>query len=192
MAEIFPAMGGETGGQVSPAAVHETGVWPGGESGSPIVGAEAKQVEETRRKTWSLSEFEFCALQGPRSSLMCFDAPRSGSCSRPSATDYRRSRSSRIASVPFVVTSSVGEARSRRSPWGGRARPSGRVVERQKRTRTGSEDCNGRSPLVTSKRSPDATRRSYFDRFWRSSRTPTWLDPRCTPRVALLPQLLPD
>jgi hypothetical protein len=33
--------GGETWGPVSPDNVHETGVSPGGRSGSPIVAAEA-------------------------------------------------------------------------------------------------------------------------------------------------------
>jgi hypothetical protein len=51
----------------------------------------------------------------------------------------------------------------------------------------GSEECTGVPRSVTSRRSPDATRRRYFDRFWRSSRTPTWLDPMCTPGVARLP-----
>jgi hypothetical protein len=33
--------------------IQETGVSPGGRSGSPIVTAEAEQVERTRRKPWS-------------------------------------------------------------------------------------------------------------------------------------------
>ena len=45
--------GGETWGPVSPGNVQKTGVSPGGQSGSPIVAAEAEQVERTRRKTWS-------------------------------------------------------------------------------------------------------------------------------------------
>jgi hypothetical protein len=45
--------GGETWGPVSPDNVQKTGVSPGGQSGSPIVAAEAEQVERTRRKTWS-------------------------------------------------------------------------------------------------------------------------------------------
>jgi hypothetical protein len=39
--------------------VHETGVSPGGQSGSAIVAAEAQQVERTRRKTCSRAESEF-------------------------------------------------------------------------------------------------------------------------------------
>jgi hypothetical protein len=38
---------------VWPDNVHETGVSPGGHSGSPLVAAEAQQVEPTRTKTWS-------------------------------------------------------------------------------------------------------------------------------------------
>jgi hypothetical protein len=45
--------GGETWGPVSPDNVQETGVSPGGRSGSPIVTAEAEQVERTRRKPCS-------------------------------------------------------------------------------------------------------------------------------------------
>jgi hypothetical protein len=45
--------GGETWGPVSPDNVHETGVSPGGQSGSPIVAADPDQVERTRRKTSS-------------------------------------------------------------------------------------------------------------------------------------------
>jgi hypothetical protein len=48
--------GGETWGPVSPDNVHETGVSPGGQSGSPIVAAEVEQVERHRRKTWSQAE----------------------------------------------------------------------------------------------------------------------------------------
>jgi len=33
-----------------PDNVHETGVWSGGQSGFPILAAEAEQVERTRRK----------------------------------------------------------------------------------------------------------------------------------------------
>ncbi len=50
--------GSETWGPVSPDNVHETGVSPGGQSGSPIVAAEAEQVERTRRKTWSRARSE--------------------------------------------------------------------------------------------------------------------------------------
>jgi hypothetical protein len=42
----------------SPDNVHETRVWPGGRSGSPIVAAEAQQVEPTRTKTWSRARSE--------------------------------------------------------------------------------------------------------------------------------------
>jgi hypothetical protein len=42
----------------SPDNVHETGVSPGGQSGSPIVAAEAEQVERTRRKTWLSAQSE--------------------------------------------------------------------------------------------------------------------------------------
>jgi hypothetical protein len=41
----------------SPDNVHETGVWPGGQSGSPIVAAE-EQVQRTRRKSWSRARSE--------------------------------------------------------------------------------------------------------------------------------------
>ena len=56
--------GGETWGPVSPNNVHETGVWPGGRSGSPVVAAEARQVERTRRKTCSRAESEFLCPSG--------------------------------------------------------------------------------------------------------------------------------
>jgi hypothetical protein len=45
-------------GPVSPNNVHETGVSPGGKSGSPIVAPYAEQVERTRRKTWSRARSE--------------------------------------------------------------------------------------------------------------------------------------
>src|SRR6266540_7081931 len=49
---------------VSPDNVQETGVSPGGRSGSAIVAAEAEQVERTRRKTCSRARIEvICALQ---------------------------------------------------------------------------------------------------------------------------------
>jgi hypothetical protein len=58
--------GGETWGPVSPENIHESGASPGGQSGSPIVAAEAQQVERTRRKTWSRLPIRgFCALQAP-------------------------------------------------------------------------------------------------------------------------------
>src|SRR6266511_3638848 len=38
--------------------VHETGVSPGGQSGSLIVAPEAEKVERTRRKTWSRARSE--------------------------------------------------------------------------------------------------------------------------------------
>jgi hypothetical protein len=41
---------GETWGPVSPENVQETGVSPGGRSGSDIVAAEAEQVERTTKK----------------------------------------------------------------------------------------------------------------------------------------------
>jgi hypothetical protein len=56
--------GGETWGPVSPDNVQETGVSPGGQSGSPIVAAEAEGVERTRRKTWSPARSE--VLQATR------------------------------------------------------------------------------------------------------------------------------
>ncbi|SRR6266545_1699931 len=43
---------------VSPHNVQETGISPGTRSGSPIVAAEAEQVERTRRKTWSPARSE--------------------------------------------------------------------------------------------------------------------------------------
>jgi hypothetical protein len=39
-------------------------VWPGGQSGSPIVAARAQQVERTRRKTCSRAESEFLCPSG--------------------------------------------------------------------------------------------------------------------------------
>jgi hypothetical protein len=56
--------GCETWGPVSPDNVHEAGVSPGGQSGSPIVAAEAEGVERTRRKTWSPARSE--VLQATR------------------------------------------------------------------------------------------------------------------------------
>ncbi len=54
---------------MSPDNVHETGVSPGGQSRSPIVAAEAQQVEPTRTKSCSRARSEVCALQGPFSRL---------------------------------------------------------------------------------------------------------------------------
>jgi hypothetical protein len=54
--------GGETWGPVWPDNVEKTGVW----SGSPIVAAEAEQVERTRRRPGHRPIRGFCALQGPR------------------------------------------------------------------------------------------------------------------------------
>jgi len=42
----------------SPDNVEKTGVSPGGQSRSPIVAAEAQQVEPTRTKTWSRARSE--------------------------------------------------------------------------------------------------------------------------------------
>jgi len=56
-------------GAVWPDNVHETGVWPIGQCGFPVVTAEPEQVERTRRKTWSRGRSEFLYP--------------SGSCSRP-------------------------------------------------------------------------------------------------------------
>ena len=47
-------------GPVSPDNVEKTGVW----SGSPIVAAEAEQVERTRRKTWSRADPRFLCPSG--------------------------------------------------------------------------------------------------------------------------------
>ena len=52
--------GGETWGPVSPDNVHETGVSPGGRFGSPIVAAEAEQVERKSKKD---------LVTGPRSEV---------------------------------------------------------------------------------------------------------------------------
>jgi hypothetical protein len=57
--------GGETWGPVSPDNVHETGVLPGGQSGSLIVPAEAEQVERTRRKPWSRARSLYVLLMVP-------------------------------------------------------------------------------------------------------------------------------
>jgi hypothetical protein len=42
----------------SPDNVHQTGVSPGGQSGSAIVAAEAEYVERTQGKTWSRARSE--------------------------------------------------------------------------------------------------------------------------------------
>jgi hypothetical protein len=48
----------------SPDNVHETGVSPGGRSGSSIVGAEVEQVERTRKKDLVTRRIgRLCALQ---------------------------------------------------------------------------------------------------------------------------------
>ncbi len=53
---------------VSPEGVHETGVWPRGQSGSPIVAAEAEQVEgELEERPGHGSNLSFCALQADHS-----------------------------------------------------------------------------------------------------------------------------
>lgn len=44
------------GSNESPEGVHETGVWPREQSGSPIVAAEGGAGRATRRKTWSRIE----------------------------------------------------------------------------------------------------------------------------------------
>src|SRR6266545_2065957 len=56
--------GSETWGPVSPDNVHETGVSPGGQSGSPMVAADAEQVERTRGKTWSRARSRFLCPTG--------------------------------------------------------------------------------------------------------------------------------
>ncbi len=56
--------GGGPWGSVWPDNVQETGVSPGGRSGSPIVAAEAEQVERTTKKDLVTRPIGgFCALQ---------------------------------------------------------------------------------------------------------------------------------
>jgi hypothetical protein len=51
---------------VSPDNVHETGVWPGGQSGSPIVAAEAEQVERLAERPGHGPDPRFLCPTGPQ------------------------------------------------------------------------------------------------------------------------------
>jgi len=76
---------------------------------------------------------------------------------------YRRSlRSSSKASVPFLPTGPFGGARSRRSPWGGLARPEAtRRGNAEPDSSTGPRTATGLPRSDTSQRSPRSTRRRY-------------------------------
>ena len=68
-AEFGTPSGYEPWGPVSPDNVHETGVSLDGQSTSPIVAAQAQQVEPTRTKTWSRARSEVFVPYSHRPSL---------------------------------------------------------------------------------------------------------------------------
>jgi hypothetical protein len=72
----FSATGTKLTGLPSPRDnVHETGVSPGGQSRSPIVAAEARQVEPTRTKTWSRARSEVLCPIGSGRKDVAIDEP---------------------------------------------------------------------------------------------------------------------
>jgi hypothetical protein len=61
---VMASSGYEPWGPVSPDNVHETGVSPGGRSGSPIDPPRPRRVERTRRETWSRARSDVLCRTG--------------------------------------------------------------------------------------------------------------------------------